>query len=419
MKVAAIIAEYNPFHNGHQYQIHETKHITGADYIVVIMSGDFVQRGAPALCNKYLRTKMALAAGADIVLELPALYAISSAEYFAQSAITLLNSLGIIDYLSFGSECGDITTLKECARYFVFPDQNREALISSYTSMGMSYPAARQQMFLEAFSSKKNKLSDYIQILNSPNNILGLEYCKSLLSSNSTIEPVTILRSGGQYHDSEINGNVKHYASASAIRTSLKENSEDYLVHLPKDVSTIFRENKISQCFITEDDFSSLLKYKLLSDETFGFADYLDCSKDLSDKIKKYLPDYRYFSQFCNLLKSKDLTYTRISRVLFHILLNMKAPDNYNIPLNERNLFIPYARLLGFRKDASSVLSAIKKKSSVPLIGNIADAANYLTDQGLTLLMQDIYTCNIYEIVSSQKNNKKPLNEYKQSPIIL
>lgn len=421
MKVAAIIAEYNPFHNGHQYQIEETKRITGADYIIVVMSGNFVQRGAPALCNKYIRTQMALAGGADIVLELPALYATSSAEYFAQAGVTLLNKLGVIDFLSFGSEYGDIATIKECARQLIFPTPKQETLISTYTSMGLSYPAARQQMLLETiYPDKTDKnYSVYTQLLSSPNNILGLEYCKALISSNSSIEPVTILRTGGYYHETDINKDIKHFASASAIRNALKENSEEYFFHLPEDVLHIFRENNISQCYITEDDFSSLLFYKLLAEENNGFAGYLDCTQDLSDKINKHLSDYQYFTQFCTLLKSKDLTYTRISRVLFHILLNQKTPDAYKIPLNKRNLFIPYARLLGFRKEASLVLSAIKRNSSIPLIGNIADATNYLTDQGLSMLNQDIYTCNIYEIISSQKSNKKPINEYKQSPIIL
>lgn len=421
MKVAAIIAEYNPFHNGHQYQIEETKRITGADYIIVIMSGNFVQRGAPALCNKYMRTKMALVGGADIVLELPALYATSSAEYFAQAAVTLLNKLGIIDYLSFGSECGDITTIKDCARQLIFPTPKQEKLISTYTSMGLSYPAARQQMLLETIYPEKTDKnhSVYTQLLNSPNNILGLEYCKALLSTNSSIEPVTILRKGGRYHETDINKDMKHFASASAIRNSFNESSEEYFLHLPEKVANIIIENQISQCYISEDDFSSLLLYKLLSEEDNGFAGYLDCSQDLSDKIKKHLSDFQYFTQFCTLLKSKDLTYTRISRVLFHILLNQKTPDAYKIPLNKRNLYIPYTRLLGFRKEASLVLSAIKQNSSIPLIANIADASNYLTDQGLSMLKQDIYTCNIYEIISSQKSNKKSINEYKQSPIIL
>ena len=183
--------------------------------------------------------------------------------------------------------------------------------------------------------------------------------------------------------------------------------------------------------FYKTQNFSLLLYYKLLSEQKAGFTGYLDCSEELSSKIKKYLPEYRSYSQFCDLLKSKNLTYTRISRTLLHILLNMKTPATFSVPMPQRTLTIPYARLLGFRKDASEVLSAIKKNSSIPLISNVADAMTLLTEEGADMLLQDIYACDVYEAVYSQKINsasgngnfnslkKEPLNEYKQSPVIV
>lgn len=434
MKIAAIIAEYNPFHKGHEFQIKETRRITGADYILIVMSGDFVQRGTPALCNKYLRTRMALENGADVVLELPSLYATSSAEYFAQGGVSLLDKLGVIDYLSFGSECGDIRLITNCAKELLFTEQ-QEKQISALVAQGVSFPLARQQVFLEMLHTNSGTSSsssdDMAALLSSPNNILGLEYCKSLLALNSNIQPVTIRRKGSEYHDNILSEDNFHFASASAIRHAIYDKSSDYLCHLPDSVASLFEEHKILDTFISEDDFSLLLYYKLLSEQKAGFTGYLDCSEELSSKIKKYLPEYRSYSQFCDLLKSKNLTYTRISRTLLHILLNMKTPATFSVPMPQRTLTIPYARLLGFRKDASEVLSAIKKNSSIPLISNVADAMTLLTEEGADMLLQDIYACDVYEAVYSQKINsasgngnfnslkKEPLNEYKQSPVIV
>ncbi len=435
MKIAAIIAEYNPFHKGHQFQIEETRRLTGADYVLVIMSGDFVQRGAPALCNKYLRAKMALLGGADVVLELPSLYATSSAEYFAQGGVTLLDKLGVIDYLSFGSECGDIQLMINCAKQLLSSTVQQEQQISDLVAQGFSYPLARQQVLLETLPAKNDTVAstanDMTALLSSPNNILGLEYCKSLLTLNSNIQPITIKRKGGEYHDNILSSDSMHFASASAIRHALNDNSADYLCHLPDAVLSLFKEQQIFDTFITEDDFSLLLYYKLLSEQKTGFTGYLDCSEELSFKIKKYLPEYRSYSQFCDLLKSKNLTYTRISRTLLHILLNVMTPVAYSAPISQRALDIPYARLLGFRKDASGILSAIKKNSSIPLISNVADATALLTEEGVAMLSQDIYACDVYEAVFSQKasitcengcvnaQKREPLNEYKQSPVIV
>lgn len=434
MKIAAIIAEYNPFHKGHEFQIKETRRITGADYILIVMSGDFVQRGTPALCNKYLRTRMALENGADVVLELPSLYATSSAEYFAQGGVSLLDKLGVIDYLSFGSECGDIRLITNCAKELLFTEQ-QEKQISALVAQGVSFPLARQQVFLEMLHTNSGTSSsssdDMAALLSSPNNILGLEYCKSLLALNSNIQPVTIRRKGSEYHDNILSEDNFHFASASAIRHAIYDKSSDYLCHLPDSVASLFKEHKILDTFITEDDFSLLLYYKLLSEQKAGFTGYLDCSEELSSKIKKYLPEYRSYRQFCDLLKSKNLTYTRISRTLLHILLNRKTPVSYSVPMPQRTLTIPYARLLGFRKDASEVLSAIKKNSSIPLISNVADGVSILEEEGFSMLSQDIDACDIYEAVYSQKVNsasgndnfnslkKEPLNEYKQSPVIV
>lgn len=421
MKIAAIIAEYNPFHNGHQYQIEETRRQTGADYIVVIMSGDFLQRGVPAFVNKYLRTHMALSGGVDAVIELPCLYATSSAEFFAGGGVTLLNQLGTIDILSFGSETGDLSSLLKYAQDLCFLNENYQAPIKNYLQKGYSYPSARSM----ALAPKDQAF------LSSPNNILGLEYCKALLSSRSSIQPFTLKRLDAGYHNVSLNTSSS-YASASALRNALYKNPASAAAYMPEAVYQLLYSSQASSCksdnhcfarqkilMLNENDFSGLLHYKLLSEQENGFSNYLDCSHDLSDKILKNLPAYKNFSDFCHLLKSKDLTYSRISRVLIHILLNIKTPDFFKDAFMEREPFVPYARLLGFRKSASPLLAKMKRHSSIPLISKPANASFLLDQNAFALFQQDIYCASVYEAICLQKFGTAPINEWKCSPHIL
>ena len=210
MKTAAVIAEYNPFHNGHQYQLEETRKETGADFLLVVMSGNFVQRGAPAIVNKYARTKTALLGGADVVIELPALYALSSAEFFAGGAVTLLNRLNVVDFLSFGSESGNIALLESCARILAEKEAELNSAIMPLLKNGVSYPAAREQALAAAVSGLGSAFASDISpetltgLLGSPNNILGLEYCKALFSLRSNIRPFTLKRTDRGYHDTAL-----------------------------------------------------------------------------------------------------------------------------------------------------------------------------------------------------------------------
>lgn len=454
MKIAAIIAEYNPFHNGHKYLIEETRRLTGADYMLAVMSGNFVQRGAPALCNKYLRTRMALSCGADAVIELPALYALSSAEFFASGSISLLNQLGVVDVLAFGSESGNLSSLTKAAELLCDASLLDSSRISALLKAGCSYPAARAQTlselqhannppFYTSGSDKTNACSNmdsFTDLFSAPNNILGIEYCKALKLSGSPIIPFTLQRAGSGYHSNELSEDVSSFGSASAIRKALETNdsnnisqqnsdspsalSSDVSVrlsaiasHVPDAVFTLMQENKLASTYLTADDFSSLLHYKLLCEQAAGFSKYLDCTPDLSDKICKYLPEFTTVSDFTARLKSKDLTYTRISRVLFHILLNMTYPDWYEDFPHTHKLSAPYARLLGFREDALPLLSAIGKNSSVPLISKLADASSYLDACTYKLLEQDIFCASVYETVRFHKTGMPTLNEFRQSPI--
>lgn len=419
MKTAAIIAEYNPFHNGHQYQIEETRHKTGADFILVLMSGDFIQRGAPALCNKYIRTQMALLGGADVVIELPCLYALSSAEYFAGGAVALLNRLNVVDTLSFGSESGHLPLFEACAQLMLEQADLLSAKLKENLKKGASYPVARVDAIAELSSFSPAGKEELRALFSSPNNILGVEYCKALLSSQSTIKPFTLKRKDDGYHNTSVPEYASPFISASAIRNLLKSTPEAVAKYVPGEVYRLLSQKGLLSFPVTEDAFSMPLHYKLLAEKEQGFARYLDCTPDLSDKICKNIPDFTGFTDFVHLLKTKDMTYTRLSRVLMHILLDLKTPPFFLTPFPLRSFFVPYARLLGFKKTASPLLAAIKKSSSVLLLSKPANAGSILEEDALSLLQQDIFCASVYESVLFHHTGKHPLNELKQSPIVL
>ncbi|MCI8936718.1 MAG: nucleotidyltransferase family protein [Lachnospiraceae bacterium] len=418
MKTAAIIAEYNPFHNGHQYQIEETRRRTEADFILVLMSGDFVQRGAPALCNKYIRTKMALLGGADLVIELPCLYALSSAEFFAGGAVALLNQLNVVDILSFGSESGNLSLFEKCTDAVIRHDDEITPFIQKKLKCGIPFPAARAQAVSEILSADSDA-GELHALFASPNNILGMEYCKALLASQSTIRPFTLKREDAGYHNTSVTVHSSRYISASAIRNALTKTPEIIAEYVPSEVYQIMIKNSLPQAYLDEDVFSMLLYYKLLTEKEQGFSAYLDCTPDLSDKICKHLSDYTSFTGFCHLLKTKELTYTRLSRVMMHILLNIRTPDFFRPHFLTRKLYTPYARLLGFKKEAAPLLSAIKKNSFISLLSKPADAGSLLNKEAFAMLQQDIFCASVYESAVFQHTGKLPLNELKQSPIIL
>lgn len=403
MKVAGIIAEYNPFHNGHKYHIEETKKITGADKVIVVMSGDFVQRGTPALMEKFARTEMALHSGADLVIELPTVYACASAEFFAKGAVTMLHKLSVVDSLCFGSECGDISVLQKTAKELSLETDNFSNALKKYTKEGYSYPQARVLALKET-----SAIPNVEEILNNPNNILGVEYGKALLSLHSAITPYTIKRSGNDYNDASLK---ETYSSALSIRNALLEQKEltELKAQLPSESYSVFEKHFKKDCPVFADDVSSILQYKLITGASKGFTDYLDVNKELSDRICNNLYRFTSFTDFCELLKTKEVTYSRISRCLIHILLNITKED-FNLYQKEGNIF--YARILGFREDATDLLSQIKKSASIPLISKLADASKQLSPIGLQMLNQDILASHIYGSVVSSKFHKEPQNEY-------
>ncbi len=402
MKTTGIIAEYNPFHNGHKYHLEEVRRQTGADYLIIVMSGDFTQRGIPAVINKYSRARMALDAGADLVLELPVCYATGSAAWFAQGAICLLDSLGCVDLVSFGSECGDIDRLTAMAKTLSEEPPAFTETLKRCLKEGLSYPTAREIALQSALSTPAARETVPQSVLSAPNDILGVEYCKALLEIGTSITPYTIRRLGGAYDDPELQA---QNSSALAIRTALyrgdsaiHDRPTDDLVairdQVPPHVYNIL-SGEFNRTFpVFPDMLSAQLHYKLISEVDQGFDTYFDVSTDLSNRIRKLLPDYRNFTQFCDLLKTKQLTHTRVSRSLMHILLGIHKEDMETYR-NAGTVF--YARMLGFRRSSAPLLGAIKNQSRIPLISKLADAPSLLTDTGKCQLNLDIRAAHIYE----------------------
>lgn len=393
MKTVGLITEYNPFHNGHAYHIEKAKMLTGADRVIVVMSGDFVQRGAPAVMPKHLRAESALLSGASLIIELPVCFATGSAEYFAQGSISLLNQLGCIDSICFGSECGDLHLLKEIAQILADEPIEYQTALKQALKEGASFPAARQEA-LNIYSDK------YSEILASPNNILGIEYLKALAKIHSKMEPFTIKRIGAGYHDMDIDG---QFSSATAIRSDIYQladvnsSSESLpLTHIqtqvPSSCHELMKKNYQTRYPVKADDFSLLLKAKLLSETAGSLSHYLDMSPELANRILRLRNDYLSFEQFCNLLKTKELTRSRISRSFIHVLLGIT-----NDWLTAMKAPAPYARILGFRRDHADLLGILKRTSDIPLITSPARAV--LADTAYQMLELDIYASDLYESV--------------------
>lgn len=411
MKVTGIIAEYNPFHNGHAYQIQEARKMTGADYIVVVMSGDFTQRGVPAIIDKYSRTEMALKAGADLVIELPLYYASGSAEFFANGAISILDKLGVVDSLLFGSECGDIQLLTDIADILINKKEILDHGIKEKVKSGISYPLARIRTIEEIVPNA----FEHVDAMGQPNNILGFEYIRALKNRNSKIIPYTNRRNGSGYHDRMVTNIL---SSALAIRSSIEANDSLEMVkdQMPDYVYEILQRNFKKTFPVYNEDISALLKYKLLLDAQEGYYNYADISPDFSDKIEKNLSKYISYNQYCDLLKTKDITYARVGRCLLHILLNIRK-DNLHTYVD--NDFTFYARMLGFRKSSGELLSEIKKNSSIPLISKLADAKNVLSPLALEMLDADIQSAHIYDTVVTEKYKQSNINEFQREIIVI
>lgn len=411
MNVAGIVVEYNPLHNGHVYHIQKTRELTNCDVLIAVMSGNFNQRGIPSVIDKWNKTLTALHNGVDLVIELPVVYSLSSAEFFSFGAISLLDNLGVVNSLCFGSEYGEINLLEEVAEVLTNEPLEFKLILKSKLDEGLSYPRARTLALLQYIenSPKKNiifsnndlKLDSH---LNSSNNILGIEYIKSLKKLKSTINPMTITRQGSSYNCEELNNT---FSSATSIRKFLKESSDpkELNAHVPIYVYELLEKlNNSNYSFAFDDAIFPYVKYKSFINST-GIKHIPDASEGLHSKLVNALSHCSSLSSTIEEAKSKRYTYTRINRILCQYFVGF---DTYNTEILRKE-HCPYAKVLGFNEKGKSVLKSIKQNSSIPLYTKVPKDLN-------DTFKLDIQSTKAYSLINRNINYN---DDYLISPLII
>lgn len=368
MVTVGIIAEYNPFHNGHLYHINKIKEMFPDSRIVLVMSGNFTQRGDASIINKWDKTKIALQNNIDLVVELPFEFACQSADIFAYGACTILNYLKV-DYLIFGSESGNIDMLKEIAD--IQTSDKYQSIVKKYLDDGINYPTAMSKALIEFNFNNIDK----------PNDILGLSYIRELNKLNSSIIPVTIKRTN-DYNSKDLNSNI---VSATSIRENIK--NLDIREYVPNNVYK-YLNNKLY--FI--EDYFPYLKYKILA-EIDNLNIYQTVDEGIENKIKKVIYSSNSYEELINNIKSKRYTRNKIKRMLLHILVSFTKED----ALNRRK--VKYIRVLGFNKSGQEYLNQIKKDIEVPIYTNFNKDLEY-----------ELKITSIYSLINNEDLIKKEIN---------
>ncbi|MDD4495732.1 MAG: nucleotidyltransferase [Eubacteriales bacterium] len=394
MRVLGIVTEYNPFHNGHLHHLSQSISECSADAAVCVMSGNFVQRGEPAIVNKWARSKMAIEAGIDLIIELPVFYAMSSAEHFAFGAIKILDSLGIVDVLSFGSESGDIGQLQTIADILYEEPAQYKTFLKSSLSSGISFPLAREKALERYLSSSNVTGSNLSACLSLSNNILGIEYLKALRRISSKIMPVTISRIGGEYNSCSLGGSTP---SASAIRKVImsENNSPSKLdSYVPEFALRILDEELAAgRGPVMPESFGSILLSMLRGMTAADIAAYPDVTEGLENRIIEAAGRSGTFDELVDMIATKRYPVTRIQRILFSIILGMTKAMQDSFDANGGPMYI---RVLAFNDKGRKLLADIKCKASLPIIVKTADHKK--ADNGLLrdMIMFEAHATDIY-----------------------
>jgi len=388
MSVYGIVAEYNPFHNGHFYQINEIKKNI-ENKVVVVMSPNVVQRGDFAVFDKWLRCEAAIKCGADLVLELPSVYAMSTAEKFAFGSISILNALNCVDYLSFGSETANLDSLLKAAE--MLENEKTDTRIKELLKSGITYAKARSM----AVEEQDERIS---RLLSNPNDILAVEYIKQLKRLNSKITPMPLLRVGS-YHDAEApNG---EFASASYLRDNLS--IETIKSHTPKAAFEIFSKELENGNFSQgAAALEKALILKILNTEPEKLAELADVSEGLENRIIKAAQKAQNLEELCELIKTKRYTMARIRRILMSVLLSF--PSASNIPEPQ------YIRILGANENGKKLIS----KGSLPVLTSLSRAEE-LGDKAKELCQIEVSSTTAFNLTLKNANSTK--NEYSTKPI--
>ncbi|HHV46203.1 MAG TPA: nucleotidyltransferase [Tissierellia bacterium] len=374
MKVVGIVAEYNPFHFGHKYHLEMSKKITDSEYAIAVMSGSFVQRGEPSLVDKWTKAKMAIDNGVDLVIELPFIFATQSAELFAYGSVALLNSLNIVDYISFGSEEGKLDILSEIAHVLIEePPYYRESL-KTYLKKGDSFSVSRQKALKDYCEKYKVKDINLDAVLNSPNNILAIEYLKALIRLNSSITPVTIKRIGSHFKETNLSNKI---SSATAIRKKLLEDAEsideikDYVPH--NTYVHLFKYLNSNNGFNSLHNYNQIIHYLLRINCSKDLKDIIDIEPGLENRIIDMSSKERDLDSFIQSIVTKRYPRSRIQRILIHLMAGLKKSDLVDILPN----YPSYIRVLGANEKGFKLLRKIKEKSDIPIITKFADYKNF------------------------------------------
>ena len=425
MKILGIITEYNPFHNGHLYHLFKAKEITRADYVVAVMSGNFLQRGEPAIINKWARTKMALNAGVDLIIELPFVFSTQDANGFAFGAVKLLDSLKIIDYLCFGCETDNLDTLYSISNFLHVEPQKYKELIVYNSKNGYEFPKARSQALCEYHrvfgidGLEKISTLELSKLLKYPNNILALEYIKHLLNLKSKIKPIAIKRIGASYHQKNIKGKI---SSATSIRNEILNNLSPPKTDLfmlndkikstipPSGFSVLESELREGRGPITLDSYRQYILATLRRMSLENISRIQGVTEGLENRIKKASLKSYSVEHLINSIKTRRYTRTKIQRIILHIMMNLSKED-----IAIFNKYGPlYARILGFSKKGKTLLRAIKKNSSTPLLSKLSnylrqtifEENNRVRNRLVKMLDYDILATDVYVLGSKQAEDR-------------
>ncbi|MDF2865772.1 MAG: hypothetical protein K0R72_588 [Clostridia bacterium] len=398
MKVLGIITEYNPMHNGHIYHIEKSKELTGADYVILVMSGSFTQTGNISVLDKFTKAKTATEYGVDLVIELPTLYATSSSEYFATGAISLLNSLGIVDCICFGSECKDIAILNSIAT----------KLIENETEIWEDIKLQdKNNTFAKSRSITLSKYLDNTEIeeTSKPNNILGIEYIKALKKLNSSIVPYLIQRNSSNYNELKLNDNSLNFTSATSIRVALKNNElENIKKYIPPQVYNSLNTNTI----LLNSDLFNLLKYQITTMNEDEISKINEVTEGLENRLLKYIISTRNYDELINSVKSKRYIENKIKRILINIILKIQK-DNFKMLYGKG---INYAHILALSSRGKLLLSSISKSSKIPVFTSLNnDIINKQSEDVRQMIHLDIYSSNIHSILTNTDLNKDFTNK--------
>ncbi len=398
-----IITEYNPFHNGHLYNIEEGKKKANAQNVIVVMSGNYVQRGLPAIVDKYTRCEMALKAGADLCIEMPTHFALEGAENFSKCGISLLNHSNIVDKIVFGSESGDISSLKKVAKILLQEPLEYKCHLNSFLKEGYAYP--------KAIDLSLAKLG-YENIFTA-NNTLGIQYIKSLMEFQSTIEPFTIKREGSSYHDTSVKNNHLG-ASASAIRELVYNNNDiDFINnYIPSNISNIFLTS-IKNNYTNINNLSSSFHYILNTTPISELKKINHISEGIENRILESANKNFLISDIVNDCVTKRYTRSKIQRCIMSIILNIKKDDMIQY---KNNNLAQYIRVLGYNKNKEFLLKDLMKKSTLPVIVSVNKS--FLPPLAKKMLEEEKQFSNIYNLSYNLPITSK-YSEVQSKPIII